>query len=297
MNKHYVIYLILLIASTSCAQKKHERTNWQETAIEIDGSYDDWGLPLRFYDADTKLNYAVSNDAEYLYLAFRIADEDTWRQIMFGGLQVEIDPKGKKKYPYLLKYPVAGRPMNRNGKQGRMNASEMQGGDRPEPAQQEHGMMPKGNFEAQSVVSQIAISGYYNFEEETMLVVDSLLSIKIQTGEDPANGIWFYEVKIPFNTFLGLEALTKDDITKLAFKFTVGGEMEGGRGRPEGGGPQGDMAMRGGPGGMGGGMPPGGGMSGPGGGGPGGPGGPGGGPSQKSQSSAIELKLYLNLPE
>jgi hypothetical protein len=65
--------------------------------IVIDGDIKEWGDSLRYYNAEKKINYAIANTKDTLYMAVRINDRSEQIRILKAGLTITIDPKGKKK--------------------------------------------------------------------------------------------------------------------------------------------------------------------------------------------------------
>jgi hypothetical protein len=69
---------------------------WQKQPLVIDGSDSDWIKPLTFFDKKEKLNYAVSNDKENIYLMLSTRDPLEQQKILQGGLTVWINTQAQK---------------------------------------------------------------------------------------------------------------------------------------------------------------------------------------------------------
>src|ERR1051325_10066706 len=92
-----IIPILLFIASlTSCAPKEIYESAWRPTPIKADGIAAEWEIPLRYYDNETRLNYAIANDKENLYICIRVTDKLNQMKIIRAGLQLWMDTTGKK---------------------------------------------------------------------------------------------------------------------------------------------------------------------------------------------------------
>src|SRR5271156_4619244 len=80
---------------------------WQKTPVKIDARLNDWEIPLRLYDDETKLNYTVTNDADNLYICMRASDSHVQMKIMEAGMQVWIDTAGKNQHSIGIFYPLS----------------------------------------------------------------------------------------------------------------------------------------------------------------------------------------------
>lgn len=104
MKKWFLGVLIL-----SCVLGSTYAIAQNNTAYIVDGSLNDWKQPLRFYDQESKLSYAISNDQESFYLAIEATDEMLVHRLLFDGFQISINPKGKNKKQMYVNY----RPVSR----------------------------------------------------------------------------------------------------------------------------------------------------------------------------------------
>ena len=76
------------------------------TAVTIDGSPDEWPQPFNFYNGETKLQYRIANDSSNIYVCFKVTDEPAQMKMMRAGINVWIDPKGKKKETTRIGFPM-----------------------------------------------------------------------------------------------------------------------------------------------------------------------------------------------
>lgn len=73
--------------------------------IVIDGQLDEWyHQPLALNNEDLRLT--VANDRQSLYLCFELKDRRLIRQAIMNGLTVWIDPKGRRREIYGIRYPL-----------------------------------------------------------------------------------------------------------------------------------------------------------------------------------------------
>ncbi|HVS95042.1 MAG TPA: hypothetical protein VHE54_01105 [Puia sp.] len=69
---------------------------WQQAPLTIDGSDNDWTRPLPGYVAAEKVNYAITNDGEDLYVLLSTKDQQEQQKIIQGGMTVWVNAKGDK---------------------------------------------------------------------------------------------------------------------------------------------------------------------------------------------------------
>lgn len=98
--------LLCGIAGKSFSQSKTETLQAPPSKIVIDGDLKDWGDSLRYYNTEKKINYAIANTRDTLYMAIRINDRSEQTRILRAGLTFSIDPKGKKKETYSITFPL-----------------------------------------------------------------------------------------------------------------------------------------------------------------------------------------------
>jgi hypothetical protein len=74
--------------------------------IMIDGDVKEWGDSLQYYNKENKINYAIANDKENLYMAMRIKDRVQQIRALNAGITFSIDTKGKKRDSFRLTFPL-----------------------------------------------------------------------------------------------------------------------------------------------------------------------------------------------
>jgi len=85
--------------------------------INIDGKANEWPDSLFFLNPDAKIRYAVVNDSNNLYLCLKVFDDNQQMKMLRGGMEVWIDPAGKKSQSCGILYPLS-TTLNPGGKMG-----------------------------------------------------------------------------------------------------------------------------------------------------------------------------------
>ncbi len=274
--KNFAFFTLLILSLSACSGKMYDQIVWQDSEVIIDGEAEEWDVPLKYFDKTAQLAYTFSDDKTAIYFAASTTDKTTIKQILTGGLKLEIDTTGKgKDYTFALTYPV--RPMHPGGMGGMHGPPP--GGGMPS----EGGMPPEGgmtgsepgdfdpskhqgppNMEMQSNMEISGFNGLTDTSEVITISDDSDIQAHLQMADSV--DYLFMEVKIPFATFYKEQLAAKDSNLVYSIKLTLmessmpqmggngpqmGGQGAGpGMGGPGMGGPGG---MGGGPGGMGGG--------------------------------------------
>ncbi len=126
-----------MLTTVAAADKPHFDSKIRDSAITIDGRYDDW-----YGNLDPFGNVAVAvqflNDGDFLYMRLTATDAGARMQILRQGLTVWFDPAGGTKKRFGVRFPVVergsggedGRGGGYGGYGGRRRGGG--GGDRPE---------------------------------------------------------------------------------------------------------------------------------------------------------------------
>lgn len=80
---------------------------WAAKPATVDGSATEWVQPLNFYDNETRLLFAISNDSTNIYLCFESKEEQTQRKILKAGMVVELITKGKGSRSTSVAFPLS----------------------------------------------------------------------------------------------------------------------------------------------------------------------------------------------
>jgi len=267
----FFLLLAMAVAFFSCKSPLYE-TRWQDHPVVADGNPQEWKIPLRFYDAKSKLSYAVTNDLENLYICIRITDDASQVKVMRSGMQVWIDTTGSNNQTTGILFPVHTSETTDQdpGAEAKGNRGSGGGGGTRKPNMA--GMrsrFQKAYKEMQVTGFKPPIRGGLPLENDFGLN----LGINWDASRYDSSFIMIYEAVIPFKTFYKNKLAPADSIKKFGISIVVNALP-----RPAGQGSKSGGGTHGGGGGMGGGGMSGGGMRGGGGmGGGGGRGGRGGG--------------------
>ena len=96
----------------SCSKTIYQATELREP-FKADGNASEWQTHFNHYDAKSKLQFAIANDYENLYVCIKASDEQTQMKMMMSGMNIYLDAKGKKSEVTFLSFPLA-----RQGRKG-----------------------------------------------------------------------------------------------------------------------------------------------------------------------------------
>lgn len=255
--KKFFLPLACIAFSLNLRAQDVSTAKWPAAPVIIDGNADEWHQPLNFYDAETKLLFAIANDSTNIYLCFEAKDNATAMKIMRAGMQIELDTKGRHGRSGSIDFPLAPKE--------KRELNEANGADtRP---MGDTGML-NGEFGDQKpgpgVYHQRFLNNNITMETKGFADANGVLPIRgrdisVAMNWDDAGNL-FYEVKIPIKQLLD-DGYTDDNIAKeitlhVAINGITGAGGGGGGGGMRGGGMGGMRGggMRGGGMGRGGGM-------------------------------------------
>lgn len=250
-----IITILSASFSHSFAQNKPAINTLQPSPpnIKVDGDLADWGDSLRYYNEDKKLYYSLANSKDTLYMAIRINDHSEQTRILYAGLTLSIDPKGRKKEAFTVTFPLS----TTNAATWAALQMQEDTGKLTEDARDEE---RKAKL---TKLSQVKVTGFKDVESD-MITTSNTYGFKNAIDFDKDDNL-VYEMAIPLAMFHADDPYKNE----WAFNFKINGIVKPGSDHSN---PNNDGLSQGGPRGMGGG----GGMGGMGGG-RGGHGGRGGG--------------------
>jgi len=257
MKKQLLIGCIIwgLTSLSGCRETKLEN-QWVTEKVTVDGKGDEWNGGSLTYAEAMNLALGTANDADHLYVMFRLNDPAMARRIQMMGVTVWLDGEGSKEKTYGLVYRGSVEMQRELASKDRPGAAEEDpGAERMRPAMErfggdlpEFGMirlieraekrdMPADNPEGLAAGSALS-QGYYTFEFRLPL------PISVTDGDN-------------MNLCLELGGMSDEEKAKMKESMPGGGREDG---PPAGGRPGGGMGGRpgGGQGGMRGGGRPGG---------------------------------------
>lgn len=106
MRKIAAVVILYCIATSSFAQE-NLRSVWTNQPVNVDGTSNDWNLPLKFYDNETNLFFAIKNDSNNLYLCFQSKDDIIQTKIMRAGMKIILSDKINGKHKSVFSFPLS----------------------------------------------------------------------------------------------------------------------------------------------------------------------------------------------
>jgi len=190
------------------AQKPAQNTLQQPPAnITVDGDLKDWGDSLRYYNEDKKLYYSLANTKDTLYMAIRINDRSEQTRILYAGLTLSIDPKGRRKETFSVTFPLSTvRPETFAALQMQQDTGKLTDDARDEER--------KAKL---TRLSQVKVTGFKDVESD-MITTSNTYGFRNAIDYDK-DGNMIYELAIPMAMF------HTDDPYKneWAFNFKING--------------------------------------------------------------------------
>ncbi|MEL6676505.1 MAG: hypothetical protein AAFR61_30125 [Bacteroidota bacterium] len=243
---------LLLGSSLSCSKEVYLAT---AMPIEVDGKTEEWDQDKMQYNSSTRLSYSFAKKDDRFYFLLKTTDQDRIGQFMRSGLEVWINPDGKRRKSYGVKYPLGMRAMMR---QGGMGMGPQGGMPSANPGENRKRVLDR-------MTQDVMLVNFYESGREGIVYKKSDTEIPVEVEINLEEGPLFtYELSFPIEAVGGeaKKGLWRIGITTPQATDSGNVPAGAGGGRPGGGG-MGRMGSAS-PG-MGGGRP-GGGMGGPGGG-------------------------------
>ncbi len=120
--------LMLFLCTGLFAQKKTEYQLTPAFPVTVDGDLSEWRNKLSPVDADSSWSFAVSQDADFFYIAIQVKDKMLQQDAARHGFIVNINTEGKKKEGAQLFYPIPDsesiRALSRDDNLANMNIRE-----------------------------------------------------------------------------------------------------------------------------------------------------------------------------
>jgi len=91
-----LVILVLLSAIPGFSEKKIIESKWAAQPLRIDGLNDDWDGDALTPEKGSKVDYAVRNDAQNLYVLLVFKDPKSLSTINSTGITLYFSPEGKK---------------------------------------------------------------------------------------------------------------------------------------------------------------------------------------------------------
>ena len=109
MRIFFLLPVIGILVNSNYSHIKFSSTFQTDTTIIthlLDGNTAEWPIGKFATDKATKMEYAIDNDNQTLFLAINIPDRSIQKKIIQEGMSLYIDTKGKKKENKGIEFPV-----------------------------------------------------------------------------------------------------------------------------------------------------------------------------------------------
>ncbi len=101
--------ILIALAAVSCIVHVSVNAQSNPPSYIADGKADEWQQTSIQTDKDTKLSYAIHNDAKGIQILIKGGDLMLQSKLLMGGMQIFIDPSGKKNKTIGVNYPLPGK--------------------------------------------------------------------------------------------------------------------------------------------------------------------------------------------
>ncbi len=105
-TKFPLVILFVLFCYASQAKDPVIISTFQKSEILIDGDITDWS-EMAIYDDQSSIVMNLSNDNDFIYVKFRIANYGSISRIFKGGFSVWFNEEGKKKRKVGFRFPIS----------------------------------------------------------------------------------------------------------------------------------------------------------------------------------------------
>ena len=99
-----LVILMLVITTTGFSKEKFVESKWTAQSPKIDGLDEDWSEVVLTSEKKAKVDYAVRNDAQNMYVLFIFKDPKFLSTINATGITLYFNTQGKKKKNYGLHF-------------------------------------------------------------------------------------------------------------------------------------------------------------------------------------------------
>jgi hypothetical protein len=192
--KKYLFGAILLVFCLSTSVFAGKLTDSAKINHVLDGNINEWS-PGRFEtDKETNIQFAADHDANNLYLAIKVTDQQLQMKMMSLGMDLFIDTKGRKR-----ERTGIGFPLKREGGGGRgfRPGGESGEGGRPDPKEMRERLA--------ATMILLKTFGFDDKEDQNQLISQPN-SVNVAFDWDEANN-FYIEYLIPVGLLGGQTAL------------------------------------------------------------------------------------------
>ncbi len=206
--------ILICMFSTGSVDAQQVHCWWAGSGITIDGNPAEWPQPFRYYDGATKLQFSLANDTANLYICLKLTDEQAESRLFKTGLNIWIDPKGKKKESMGIVFPIKS---ERNP--GEAESHRYSSTDEMDPRVQHSniGRLKQHVFMDQTT---LRVKGFIGLPEQTLPLKNNV-GIDVSFNWDTLD-ILTLEYKIPMILVLGHSLTAADTLKPVGVGFVEG---------------------------------------------------------------------------
>jgi len=189
-------------------------SRWVTTPVIIDGNNDEWPQPYSFTEeVDTRMQYAIANDATTLYLTIKTSDETTKMKLKLNGLTIFVDTTGRKMMPTSFGFSVLSnvKPAPRHRGKGEKTQDNTGSEDSATAAQN----AKKLDIAGVQIIGTESYDGNYN-------IANNKAGISAAAAVNDYNEL-VWEIAIPFKCLFANAEKNVEARKKISVCFTVYG--------------------------------------------------------------------------
>jgi hypothetical protein len=197
----WIMILSVITDSEASASSKKSKNNpsHYKSGIVIDGNSREWEPSMFIHNKDAETSYAIANDSLAVYFCLKIADEQQQMKVLRNGMEMWIDPAGKKNKKTGIHFPLG------NSKSpGGQNFYKQ--GDKSEKDKQKLFYMLQ--------LKQMELTGFKEDIDGFQNTMVNSSGVEVIIKWDSLN-VLVYEAKIPFRSLK--EDISGSDAVSLGF--------------------------------------------------------------------------------
>lgn len=194
MKKILLVAILVCIETISFAQE-NPASVWANQPVVINGNASEWVLPLKYYDNQTNLFFAIKNDSNNVYLCFQAKDEMNQAKIINSGMKIILSDKINGKHKSSIAFPLA----HKHNAKSATSTDEV----KPDP------LAPREKKQAAYLDedTMMELKGFAN--TNGIVSIHNTSGIRAAINFDSSNTLT-YEIAIPFQELFGNHDDLKD---------------------------------------------------------------------------------------
>lgn len=233
MKKAYAYLIAVLTAQLIAVNLCHAQSaaidlKSAPANVTIDGSLQEWGDSLSYYNSETQVNYTLANDKNNLYLVLKTNDPVVQSKILTSGITLSIDTKARKKSSYSVTFPMQTEENKTFGTSSADQEKKLEAGLTKLRKLQVDGFKDV-EYDQITIDNTYGFKVAINYDNHGYLVYEEAIPLALFHADDVKKNEWAFNIKINGQQKAGL----KNDSSEPMKNTAMGG---GGRGGHRGGG-------------------------------------------------------------